>query len=273
MCLVSRTWQCSVACEPVCCVAMCDWDQVSGRVRMRQCFDRALSLTLSLWCGIGVPVVWVCLMDPNCVPGCLWVYLLCHWVHESAPECLGPCPQDQVLVWMVSCQWWVRCAGQRCAFQQCQIGGGTLSNQRGVEEGPSEHWFRSLPGVSDPPSCWVSSRLSISDFGSPGPPPSPVTRRSARHSGLRGYWLAPTPDLRLPSQFPALPLTGSVPLPLCGSFLIGAFLSISQVSSISLSLSVSVSPPWFLSVFLSPSTALSASLHLCLFPISVSPFL
>lgn len=128
--------------------------------------------------------------------------------------------------------------------------------------------FHSLPGISDPPSCWVSSHLSVSLTLSerPGPLPSPATRHSARHSGLRGDWLAPTPDLRLPSQSLALPLIGSVPLSLCASFLIGAFLSISQVSSISLSLSVSVSPPWFLIVFLSPSTALSVSLHLCLSP-------
>lgn len=31
---VSHIWQCSVECEPVWCVAMCDWDHVSGRALM-----------------------------------------------------------------------------------------------------------------------------------------------------------------------------------------------------------------------------------------------
>lgn len=149
---------------------------------------------------------------------------------------------------------------------KCPIGGGTLSKGEWGKDPQSTGSVLFLVSLTlhlagSPP---VSVSLTLS--GSPGPLPSPVTRRGARHSGLRGYWLALTPDLRLPSQFPALPLIGSVPLPLGGSFLIGAFLSISPVSSISLSLSVSVSPPWFLSVFLSPSTALSVSLHLCRSP-------
>lgn len=31
---LSHIWQCSVECEPVWCVAMCDWDHVSGRALM-----------------------------------------------------------------------------------------------------------------------------------------------------------------------------------------------------------------------------------------------
>lgn len=130
--------------------------------------------------------------------------------------------------------------------------------------------FHSLPGISDPPSCWVSIAGSppISQFSDfvweTWSPAESCYQHSARHSGLRGYWLAPTSDLCLPSQSLALPLIGSVPLSLCGSFLIGAFLSISQVSSISLSLSLCLCFSPLVPKCLSLPICSSVCLHLCL---------
>lgn len=102
----------------------------------------------------------------------------------------------------------------------------------------------------------------------------PGTAPGTVGSGTVGWLVVPflpppSPALRLTSRSPDLPLLGSVPLSVFPRWCISFHLS----GLPHLSFPVSVSPSWLLNVFLSPSTALSVSLHLLSLLISVSPYL
>lgn len=151
---------------------------------------------------------------------------------------------------------------------------GTGGRTGGWGQRPSRHSLQSLPGISEPVSLGLS--MAVSSYLSEsltlvilvlclvrllGTAPGTVG------SGTVGWLVQPCLPPPSPSSYITIPISASPWL--CPSFLFGAFLSISQVSSTCLSPSLSLLG-FEMSFFPIYSFV---SLHLLSLPISVSPYL